>query len=53
LANGLRTHNPASGRLKNYFGEDDETMFQGFERPFELIFCIMGIEKATWTKLVK
>jgi hypothetical protein len=31
--------------LKNDFGEDDEAMFQGVERPFKIIFCILGIEK--------
>jgi hypothetical protein len=30
--------------LKNDFGEVDEAMFEGVERPFELIFCILGIE---------
>jgi hypothetical protein len=31
--------------LKNDFGEVYEAMFQGFERPCELIFCIQVIEK--------
>jgi hypothetical protein len=42
----LTTHNLPSVRLKNDFGEDDEAMFQGFERPYEFIFCIVGIEKS-------
>jgi hypothetical protein len=32
--------------LKNEFGEVDEAMFQGVERPCEPIFCIQGIEKS-------
>jgi hypothetical protein len=39
--------------LKNDFGEVDETMFQGVESPYELLFCIMSIEKATWMKSLK
>jgi hypothetical protein len=34
----LRTYNLPSGRLKNDFGEFDEAMIQGVERPWELIF---------------
>jgi hypothetical protein len=32
--------------LANDFGEFDEAMFQGVERPYELIFCILSIEKS-------
>jgi hypothetical protein len=32
--------------LKNDFGEVDEAKFQGVERPYDLIFCILGIEKS-------
>jgi hypothetical protein len=32
--------------LKNDFGEVDEAIFQGIERPNELIFSILGIEKS-------
>jgi hypothetical protein len=32
--------------VKNDFCEVDEVMFQGVERPCELIFCILGIEKS-------
>jgi hypothetical protein len=32
--------------LKNDFGEVDEGMFQGVERPCEIIFCILVIEKS-------
>jgi hypothetical protein len=42
----LRTHNLPSGRLKNDFREFDEAMFQGVERPFELILWNMDIEKS-------
>jgi hypothetical protein len=41
----LRTHNLTSGRLRK-LGEVDEAMFQGVERPCELIFCILRIEKS-------
>jgi hypothetical protein len=41
---GERIHN--LGVLKYNFGEDDEAMFQGVERPCELIFCILGIKKS-------
>jgi hypothetical protein len=36
--------------LKYDFSEVDEAMFLGVERPCELIFCILGIQKSTWTK---
>jgi hypothetical protein len=42
----LRTRNLPSRRLKKDFVEVDEAMFQGVERPCELIFCILGIEKS-------
>jgi hypothetical protein len=42
----LRTHNLPSGRIKNDFREVDEAMLQGFERPYELILCILDIEKS-------
>jgi hypothetical protein len=32
--------------LKNDFGEVDEPMIQGVQKPFENIFCILGIEKS-------
>jgi hypothetical protein len=32
--------------LKKEFGEVDEAMFQGFERPCGPIFLILGIEKS-------
>jgi hypothetical protein len=32
--------------LKNDFGEVDEAMFQGVERQYILIFCILSIEKS-------
>jgi hypothetical protein len=35
-----------SGRLKNDFGEVDEAMFVGVERPNEFILCILGFEKS-------
>jgi hypothetical protein len=30
--------------LKNDFGEGDEAIFQGLERQYELIFCVLGFE---------
>jgi hypothetical protein len=43
----LRTHNIPSGRLKNDFGEVDKVdKIQGIEKPWEIIFCIPGIEKS-------
>jgi hypothetical protein len=49
----LRNHNLSLDVLRNDFGEVDETMFQGIERPCKINFCIHGIEKATWTKSFK
>jgi hypothetical protein len=34
----LKLNNLPSGRLKNDFGEIDEAMFNGVERPYEHIF---------------
>jgi hypothetical protein len=31
--------------LKNDFGEVDEAIFQGVERPWEFISCILGFKK--------
>jgi hypothetical protein len=31
--------------LENDFGEFDEAKYQGVEKPYELIFCILNIEK--------
>jgi hypothetical protein len=42
----LWTHNLTSERKKNDFGEVDEAMFQGVQRPYELIFSIPSIEKS-------
>jgi hypothetical protein len=39
--------------LKYDFGEVDSARFQSDERPCEIIFCILGIEIATWPKLLK
>jgi hypothetical protein len=39
--------------LKNDIGEFDEAMFQGVESQFEIIFCILGMEKATLMKSLK
>jgi hypothetical protein len=41
----LRTH-MLSERLKIDINEVVETMFQGVERPYEQISCILGIEKS-------
>jgi hypothetical protein len=46
----LGTHNVPSGCLKNVCGEVDEAMFEGVESPYDLIFCILNIGKATWMK---
>jgi hypothetical protein len=32
--------------LNNDFGGVDEVMFQGVERRWELIFCVLGIENS-------
>jgi hypothetical protein len=42
----LRTHNMNMDVLKNDFGNVDEAMFQGIERPREIILCIQGFEKS-------
>jgi hypothetical protein len=39
--------------LKNDFGVVDETMFQGVQRPTELILSFLGIEIAIWTMWLK
>jgi hypothetical protein len=39
--------------LKIDFGEIEEAMLQGVERPCEPIFCILRIEKSTRTKVLK
>jgi hypothetical protein len=41
----LRTDNLPSERLKKDLGVD-EAIFESVERPFELIYCILGIEKS-------
>jgi hypothetical protein len=47
----LRTYNLPSGLRKYDFAEVDETKFQGVKRLGELFFCILGMKKATCTKL--
>jgi hypothetical protein len=42
----LRTPIMPSRRLKNVFGEVDEEIFEVIVRPYELIFCILSIEKS-------
>jgi hypothetical protein len=42
----FKTHNLSSGSLKNVFGDVNKPMYQGIERPCEIIFCILGIEKS-------
>jgi hypothetical protein len=32
--------------IKNDFGEVNEAMFQGVERPCKIIFCFLGIKKS-------
>jgi hypothetical protein len=38
-------HNLPSGRLKNDYVEVDGAMYEGVERPCELISCILDIQK--------
>jgi hypothetical protein len=38
-------HNLPASVLKNDFGEVDEAMIQGIEKPGEIIISILGIEK--------
>jgi hypothetical protein len=40
-----RRHNRHLDDLTDDFGEVLETMFQGGERPYELIFCVLINEK--------
>jgi hypothetical protein len=40
----LAAHDLTTEVLKNDLGEVCQTMFQGFEKPCELIFCILVIE---------
>jgi hypothetical protein len=48
----LTTHIQPSGHLKkNEFGEVDETMFQGAEKPCE--HNLWALKKATWPKSLK
>jgi hypothetical protein len=49
----LRTHDMTTGRLKKRLWYVDEAMFQGVERPREIILCIQGFEKVTWTMSLK
>jgi hypothetical protein len=47
----LRTHNLPPGRVKNHFGVVNEAMIRGVERPYELVFCILSIEKSDLGKV--
>jgi hypothetical protein len=38
--------------LINDFGEVDEAMFEGVARQWELIFCILGIDKSNFHDVV-
>jgi hypothetical protein len=42
----LRTIKCLLDVLKKDFGEADEATFRDFERQFQIIFCIVGIEKS-------
>jgi hypothetical protein len=42
----LRTHNLPSGRLEMRVCEVDEGIFECDERPCEIIFCFLGIQKS-------
>jgi hypothetical protein len=48
----LRTNNLHLDVLKNDFGEVDEAMFQGVERSYELVFCILSIEKSDLSEVL-
>jgi hypothetical protein len=37
--------------LKNDLGEVDESLFQGVEKPNELILCFLGIEKSDFDEV--
>jgi hypothetical protein len=39
--------------FKKESGEVDESMFEGFVKPYEFISGILSIEKATWIKSLK
>jgi hypothetical protein len=41
----LRTNYLPSGRPEMRFVEVDESMFKGVERPYEIIFCILGNQR--------
>jgi hypothetical protein len=49
----LRTHNRLLDVLKCDFVEVDEEMFQGVERPCEIICCILGIQKSDLDEVVE
>jgi hypothetical protein len=49
----LETQNMPSESFKNDFDEVDEAIFLFVERPCELIFCILCIEKKSWNKSLK
>jgi hypothetical protein len=49
----LWNHNLPSGRLIIDFSEFDEAMFQGVERPCELIFFFLGIRKSELVEVAK
>jgi hypothetical protein len=38
--------------LINDFAELDEAMFEGVERPYEIIFCILSIEESDSREVV-
>jgi hypothetical protein len=42
-----------SGRLKNDFGEVDETMIEGVERPYDNIFCFQSFETSDTDEVAK
>jgi hypothetical protein len=47
----LGNHSLFSRVLKNDFGEVDEAIFQGVQRHFEHIFCILAIDKSDLDEL--
>jgi hypothetical protein len=41
----VRIHNLLTVRIKNDFAKFYEALYQGVERPYELIFCFLRIKK--------
>jgi hypothetical protein len=44
---------PPSGRQKYDLSEVDKAMFQGVDKPWELIFYFLGIQKSTFNEVAE